>query len=305
VQAALSQAFPQCSDLSSDPSRGIQAFTPHLSLGQWRTRAEVEAAERQVAASWQPLSFEAGGVVLLSRQGFADPFSFHYFVPFGGRPPVAFRPPLPYIATVGGGGDEVAASTGTSGGSQPTSDLRQRLAGIGAATPDGSVWNFAFGANMSPRKLNGARGLHPLESLPARLPGWRLTFTHRGGMGNIVRQVAGASPGPAGDGKEERACVHGVLHRLSPSDYGRLADMEHEYRWAVAVVQCVCGVQLPWACWLLKTLCTPVQLPGHHLLALDSPLALLGSHLFHPPCSHPSCSGPWRCRCCHTAAPPP
>lgn len=83
---------------------------------------------------------------------------------------------------------------------------------------------------MCPRKLGGARGLHPLESLPAQLPGWRLSFTHRGAMGNLVRTAGGAASGGAPE------AVHGLLHRLSPADFSRLANMEHEYRCGVGVV---------------------------------------------------------------------
>jgi hypothetical protein len=50
--------------------------------------------------------------------------------------------------------------------------------GIGAESP-GSVWYFAYGANMSPGKLSGKRGIQPLQSRAAKLPGWRLTFDHR------------------------------------------------------------------------------------------------------------------------------
>jgi hypothetical protein len=32
---------------------------------------------------------------------------------------------------------------------------------------------------MSPHKLGGSRGLHPLESKPAVLKGYRLAFNHR------------------------------------------------------------------------------------------------------------------------------
>jgi hypothetical protein len=41
VQAALQGAFPGCNDLSSDPSRGISSFTPHLSLGQWQDKQQL------------------------------------------------------------------------------------------------------------------------------------------------------------------------------------------------------------------------------------------------------------------------
>ncbi len=50
--------------------------------------------------------------------------------------------------------------------------------GIGAGSSDG-VWYFAYGANMSPGKLSGSRGIQQLESRAARLAGWRLTFDHR------------------------------------------------------------------------------------------------------------------------------
>lgn len=35
LQQKLVEAFPGCTDLSEDATRGIAEFTPHLSLGQW------------------------------------------------------------------------------------------------------------------------------------------------------------------------------------------------------------------------------------------------------------------------------
>ena len=46
LQAALQAAFPRCTDLSDEPARGISAFRPHLSLGQWRSAADVRAAQQ-------------------------------------------------------------------------------------------------------------------------------------------------------------------------------------------------------------------------------------------------------------------
>lgn len=40
------QAFPEFTELSQDPSRGITAFRPHMSLGQWRNKAEVEKVKQ-------------------------------------------------------------------------------------------------------------------------------------------------------------------------------------------------------------------------------------------------------------------
>ncbi|KXZ54947.1 hypothetical protein GPECTOR_3g116 [Gonium pectorale] len=39
VHASLMSEFPDCTDLSDDPGRGITAFAPHLSLGQLRVGA--------------------------------------------------------------------------------------------------------------------------------------------------------------------------------------------------------------------------------------------------------------------------
>lgn len=107
-------------------------------------------------------------------------------MPLDGGEPVAVG--APYIGTVGDSaclpapaGDGSAGTTASSSGSSSGSQQWPASFGIGAARQDGSVWQFAYGANMCPRKLNGARGLNPLESMPAALPGWRLTFTHRGG----------------------------------------------------------------------------------------------------------------------------
>lgn len=46
LQATLQSAFQQCTDLSDDPQRGITAFRPHLSLGQWRTPAAARAVKQ-------------------------------------------------------------------------------------------------------------------------------------------------------------------------------------------------------------------------------------------------------------------
>jgi hypothetical protein len=46
LQAALVAAFPECIDLSNDPSRSITSFSPHLSLGQWRSVGDVKKAQQ-------------------------------------------------------------------------------------------------------------------------------------------------------------------------------------------------------------------------------------------------------------------
>ena len=147
--------------------------------------------------------------------------------------------------------------------------------GIGALQQ--GVWYFAFGANISPKKLTGARNITPLESRAATLPGYRLAFNHRcemreaplnhaaavagsqgrdlrrvllfrltqlacnpecllltfekhlrvtlrrGAMGNLMRLGEGEAA-PSG-----MTAVHGVAHRLRPTDFAKLTNMEHEY----------------------------------------------------------------------------
>lgn len=179
LQKVLENIFPICSDLSSDESRGIAQFEPHLSLGQWNSKNFI------TTIPWEPIQFQADSVVLLSRGGFDEPFVMRYVVSFGGeRPPVLN---LPYIATIN---------------STIASDV---------------VWYFAFGANMCPHKLGKSRGIQAKESMPAKLQGWKMSFTHRGGFGNVTLT------GNAHD------VVHGVLHSLNAADYGRLTNMEHEY----------------------------------------------------------------------------
>merc|ERR1719410_1881961 len=49
------------------------------------------------------------------------------------------------------------------------------------------VWNFGFGANINPWKLEQKRNIHPIgDTLRGKLIGWRLLFDHKGGFGNII-----------------------------------------------------------------------------------------------------------------------
>ncbi|KAK9824440.1 hypothetical protein WJX72_010266 [[Myrmecia] bisecta] len=223
LQQQLQAAFPECNDLSVDHSRGITGFTPHLSLGQWKNAAEVEQAVQEYQASWQALTFTVDSVSLISRQGYNDPFRIRYSIPLGSPAPANGASPaatngnrpapqevnVPYVATVG-----EAPSTEEHG------QLARRY-GIGAAQE--GVWNFAFGANISPNKLENVRGITPLESVAGHLPGWALRFNHRGAMGNIMPLREGEED-PSGTGG-----VHGVLHRLHNEDFATLTNMEHEY----------------------------------------------------------------------------
>lgn len=90
----------------------------------------------------------------------------------------------------------------------------------------GVFWYFGYGSNMDLTSLR-AKGVEPLLSIPAELPGWRLRFNvrhffrHEGGVGNIERC----------DHPPER--VLGVLHRCHDSQLAALDAAEaegHGYR---------------------------------------------------------------------------
>ena len=46
LQESLVQAFPDCTDLSQDPSRNIAKFAGHMSLGQWSSAEAVQSAQK-------------------------------------------------------------------------------------------------------------------------------------------------------------------------------------------------------------------------------------------------------------------
>ena len=85
LQGALTRAFPECSDLSDDPSRGITEFAPHMSVANVGVKADrVEEHKEALGAKWETLSFEVAEVYVISRSGFDDPFATRFRVPLGG-----------------------------------------------------------------------------------------------------------------------------------------------------------------------------------------------------------------------------
>jgi len=225
VQAALLGAFPECGDLSNDSSRGITKYSPHLSVGQWKTLEEVQGARNSLQESWKPIKFTARHIALISRKSYAAPFKVRYVVPIGSDREIGIqRLDVPYVATTTETFSQAIHESTTSAVSMSSS--------FGLGSQYDGVWNFAYGANMAREKLSGARGLNPMESKPGFLRGYRLSFSHRGAMGNVVPAaednavVGGACRAPDG--------VHGVLHRLTSEQMGALTNMEHEY-WPMEV----------------------------------------------------------------------
>ncbi|KAL4423211.1 hypothetical protein ABPG77_000003 [Micractinium sp. CCAP 211/92] len=106
-----------------------------------------------------------------------------------------------------------------------------------------TVWYFAYGSNMNKKVLSGRRMIKPAASLPAVLPGWQLTFSQLGlpytepGFAAVERQPAAATAeaangGGAGGGapppsaRQRRPDVHGVLHRITPSQWAYVLETE-------------------------------------------------------------------------------
>jgi RNA 2',3'-cyclic 3'-phosphodiesterase len=82
LQATLRTIFPICDDLS----RFANGFTPHLSVGQFRSRHTLQPVLDSLQASWQPLRFSLTAIALLWRQA-AEPFQVAHWVPLA--PPAA------------------------------------------------------------------------------------------------------------------------------------------------------------------------------------------------------------------------
>ena len=83
---------------------------------------------------------------------------------------------------------------------------------------DAPVYYFAYGANMSSDVLCRRRGLTPVRSEAAALPGHRLVFDLRG--------VPLLEPAFASVCLDPCATVHGVVHQLDASAMKRLDRME-------------------------------------------------------------------------------
>jgi hypothetical protein len=77
IQARLVELFPQCRD-----RRG---FTPHLSLGQFKSLAALEAGQQEFEESWGAgHSFVLQNLQLISRRSKTDPFAVRHSLPLKG-----------------------------------------------------------------------------------------------------------------------------------------------------------------------------------------------------------------------------
>lgn len=84
------------------------------------------------------------------------------------------------------------------------------------------TWYFAYGANMNAGVLQKRRGVEPLEKVGARLPSYKLDFTHQG---IAFKEPAFASVTPIQE-NQQFSEVHGVLYRLKAADYAKVLKAE-------------------------------------------------------------------------------
>jgi 2'-5' RNA ligase len=78
LQTTLQATVPIC----DEQSRFANGFTPHLSVGQVRSRAQARSLIDTLQASWQPLAFSLDAIALLCRDG-DQPFRVERRVPLG------------------------------------------------------------------------------------------------------------------------------------------------------------------------------------------------------------------------------
>lgn len=90
-----------------------------------------------------------------------------------------------------------------------------------------TVWYFAYGSNLSPEKFTQSRGIVPLASLAARIPGWKLSMSI---PGLPYREPAFASIEPTHairlDEKQREVEVEGIAYLITRAQYVKLVGSE-------------------------------------------------------------------------------
>lgn len=88
---------------------------------------------------------------------------------------------------------------------------------------------YAYGSNINKRVFEGRRRIKPAESVPAVLPGWRLTFAQPGlpfsEPAFAAVEPAAAAAAPVGSSGTPPDC-HGVAHRITPTQWRYVLETE-------------------------------------------------------------------------------
>ncbi|KAK3283856.1 hypothetical protein CYMTET_8464 [Cymbomonas tetramitiformis] len=98
--------------------------------------------------------------------------------------------------------------------------FRQVLRAATEVSTAEGVWYFGYGVTLNKLVL-AARGLTPLEAVPARLKDYRIVFDVR-----RAGAVAGPTSASIREAKGEGQEVHGVLYKFTEEDYAALLRVE-------------------------------------------------------------------------------
>jgi len=82
------------------------------------------------------------------------------------------------------------------------------------------VWNFAYGSNMGSLSLTERRKIYPVESHPAILTGYMLSFNYKS-----IPFINPAS-GTVEKSSTENAACHGVVHKITIAEFDQLVRSE-------------------------------------------------------------------------------
>lgn len=102
LHTALLRIFPECTDLSHDPTRGITEFNPHLSVGGWQGPVESGQAMKELSDGWSPIEFLVDAVYLITRVKKSDPFTLRWKIPLGTETQKSEELNLRYVAAPDG-----------------------------------------------------------------------------------------------------------------------------------------------------------------------------------------------------------
>ncbi|KAL6077124.1 2'-5' RNA ligase [Balamuthia mandrillaris] len=100
LQAALESVFPFCNDLSTRSSDG---FHPHLTVGQFRGKRDLEKHKANFVATWKPIEFTVSEVYFISRTD-TSPFEVIHTIPLGQTSASTSAPPSSSSASIVSGG---------------------------------------------------------------------------------------------------------------------------------------------------------------------------------------------------------
>ncbi|ORX92941.1 LigT-like protein [Basidiobolus meristosporus CBS 931.73] len=87
LERKLAASFPE---LGEQMRTGKGQFVPHLSVGQFKTKEQVESLVAEMDERFSeshPLEFEVTSVQLIARFGYHDPFRVIHDIPLGGEEP--------------------------------------------------------------------------------------------------------------------------------------------------------------------------------------------------------------------------